>query len=85
MTLLELQPVVTYLQANQIKIETASTSQSGAVSFELVMPSGSRRNLRFTSRLLAYLTGVQIEGHMKTYEFVRRLEEQGNQELAHIL
>ena len=78
----QLQPVVAYLQANQIEILHEDRSQSGAVVLSLKMQSGAIRTLTVNSEFLQTTHGDQIESYLKDHNFARRLEEQGNQDIS---
>jgi hypothetical protein len=78
----QLQPVVAYLQANQIEILHEDRSQSGAVVLSLKMQSGAIRTLTVNYEFLQTTPGDQIESYLKDHNFARRLEEQGNQHIS---
>src|ERR1017187_73781 len=80
-TIPELQPVVEYLQATQIKVSSEHRSESGAVVLSLKMPSGQSRTLTINYEFLQTTPGNQIEDYLKSHDLVRNLEEQGNQHI----
>jgi hypothetical protein len=75
-------PVIAYLENGHAEILHEDRSQPASVVLTLKLPSGAIRTLTTSYEFLQTYLPEQISAYLEKHDFLRRLNEQGNQHIA---